>query len=104
VVFPHLWIAAIAHIMRTTTISMSWPLDSGVMGNVLPPRARATGFSIRSGLWNLGYAISSLVAGIVIVSFGYAPTFVAFAVLSAISTALFVGYFRRHPKFADQQA
>jgi MFS family permease len=103
VVFPHLWIAAIAHIMRTTTISMSWPLDSGVMGNVLPPRARATGFSIRSGLWNLGYAISSLAAGIVIVAFGYAPTFVAFAAFSAISTVLFVEYFRRHPKLADNQ-
>lgn len=94
-VFPHLAIAALAHVMRTSATSMSWPLDSGVMGNVLPARARASGFSLRSGFWNLGYAISSLVAGVVIVTYGYAPTFVAFAVFSAVSTTLFVTYFRR---------
>jgi MFS family permease len=94
--FPHLVIAAFAHIARTTTTSMGWPLDSGVMGNVLPPRARANGFSVRSGLWNLGYAMSSLAAGVVIVAFGYGPTFVAFALCSLLSAILFVGYFRRH--------
>jgi MFS family permease len=97
VVFPHLLIAAVAHVVRTATTSMSWPLDSGVAGHVLPPRARASGFSIRSGLWNLGYAISSLIAGVVIVAYGYYPTFVAFAIFTAISTVLFVEYFRRHP-------
>lgn len=96
-VFPHLVIAAAAHIVRTATTSMSWPLDSGVMGHVLPPRARASGFSIRSGLWNLGYALASLGAGVVIVAFGYAPAFVAFAICATVSTLLFVTYFRRHP-------
>lgn len=96
--YPHLVIAAIAHIMRTTATSMSWPLDSGVMGHVLPPRARANGFSIRSGLWNLGYAIASLVGGVVIVAYGYGPTFFAFALCSIVSAILFVAYFRRHPR------
>jgi MFS family permease len=97
-VFPHLLVAAVAHIARTAATSMSWPLDSGVMGMVLPPRARANGFSVRSGLWNLGYAIASLAAGVVIVLWGYTPTFVAFALFSTISTLLFVSYFRRHPR------
>jgi MFS family permease len=96
-VFPHLLIAALAHVMRTAATSMSWPLDSGVMGQVLPPRARASGFSLRSGLWNLGYAIASLGAGVVIVAYGYTPTFIAFALCSTISTVLFVTHFRRHP-------
>ncbi|TVR77556.1 MAG: MFS transporter, partial [Sphaerobacteraceae bacterium] len=95
---PNLVVAAIAHIMRTATTSMSWPLDSGVASQVLPPRARASGFSIRSGFWNLGYAISSLIAGAVIVTWGYGPTFVAFAVCSAVSAGLFVQYFRSHPR------
>ena len=100
-VFPHLLVAALAHVMRTTATSMGWPLDSGVMGNVLPPRARASGFSVRSGLWNLGYATSSLIAGVVIVAYGYGPTFVAFAICSVASTVLFVSYFKRHPKFTE---
>lgn len=102
--FPHLAIAAVAHIARTTAIGMSWPLDSGIMGTVLPPRARANGFSIRSGLWNLGYAVASLVAGVVIVAFGYAPTFAAFAVFTTISTALFVMYFRGHRRLVDRRS
>ena len=98
VAFPHLAVAAVAHVMRTATLSMSWPLDSGVMGVVLPARARANGFSIRSGCWNLGYAISSLVAGVVIVTIGYGATFIAFALFTTLSTLLFVKYFRNHSR------
>jgi MFS family permease len=100
-VFPHLAIAALAHVMRTASTSMSWPLDSGIMGRVLPARARANGFSIRSGLWNLGYAASSLIAGVVIVTYGYAPTFAAFALFTVVSTVLFVVHFRRHPRIVN---
>jgi MFS family permease len=100
--FPHLFAAALAHIMRTATASMSWPLDSGIMGHVLPPRARASGFSVRSGLWNLGYAVSSLVAGVAIAAYGYAPAFAAFAFFTTVSTILFVGYFRRHPSVTER--
>jgi predicted MFS family arabinose efflux permease len=71
------------------------------MGNILPPRARATGFSVRSGLWNLGYAISSVAAGVVIVWAGYYATFLAFAFFTTVSTVLFVGYFKRHPKLVE---
>jgi MFS family permease len=95
---PNLIVAAVAHIVRTTATSMSWPLDSGIVSHVLPPRARASGFSIRSGLWNLGYALSSLVAGAVIVQWGYAPTFIAFATFSALSIAIFFLHFRSHPR------
>ncbi len=101
IALPHLAIAAVAHVARTATTSMSWPLDSSVMGTVLPPRARANGFSIRSGLWNLGYAIASLAAGVVIVAWGYAPTFFAFALFSATSTVLFLLHFRRHPRLTQ---
>jgi MFS family permease len=101
-VYPQVLVAAIAHIMRTATTSMSWPLDSSIMGHVLPPRARASGFSIRSGLWNLGYAIASLVAGITIAAYGYSPAFAAFAVCTTVSTVLFISYFRRHPVLASR--
>lgn len=98
ILFPHLIIAGLAHVVRTSAISMSWPLDSGIMGNLLPPRARATGFSVRSGFWNVGYAFSSVTAGLLIVWVGYYATFLAFAIFTSASTLLFVGYFRRHPK------
>lgn len=98
VFFPHAIVAAAAHIVRTTTIGMSWPLDSNVLGSVLPPRVRATGFSVRSGLWNLVYAISSVLAGLVIVWLGYGATFLTFAILTFASTMLFTRYFRNHPR------
>jgi MFS family permease len=93
---PNLIVAVIAHIMRTASTSMSWPLDSGIISQVLPPRARASGFSIRSGLWNLGYAAASLAGGAVIVTWGYGPTFAAFALLSALSIVIFAAHFRNH--------
>lgn len=92
---PSLGVGILAHVLRTTSISMSWPIDSTFISEVLPPRARANVFSLRSGAWNLGFAGASIVAGRTIVTHGYGPTFAAFVVFSTVSSALFVGYFRR---------
>ena len=38
--FPMLWIAVLAHVVRTASINMGWPIDSGLSLSSLPPRMR----------------------------------------------------------------
>ena len=94
---PQTGIAIAAQVVRTTSVSMAWPIDSSFISDVLPPRARANAFSLRSGAWNLGYALSSVVAGELIVSSGYRLTFVAYGISAIIAVATYVTYFWRHP-------
>lgn len=94
---PQMSYAVAAQIVRTTSISMAWPIDSSFISDVLPPKARANAFSLRSSAWNLGYAFSSLVAGEVIVGNGYRFTFVAYAVSIVLASILNGVYFWRHP-------
>jgi MFS family permease len=98
IVAPGYGLAIIAHAVRQTSINMNWPIDSTFMGELLPPRARATAFGWRSGAWNIGTAVASLIGGWIIVRWGYSPTFAIMIIFTAISAVLFTTYFRRHPK------
>ncbi len=95
---PSLPIAAITHIVRQTSISMAWPIDSTFIAEVLPPRARSRVYGLRSAAWNLGFSGASLVAGFLIVHVGYRVTFVDLIVFTGLAMALFVGYYSRHPR------
>jgi MFS family permease len=77
---------------------MAWPIDSTFIAEVLPPRARSRVYGMRSAAWNLGYSLASLVAGFLIVRFGYEVTFLDLVVFSVVAMALFVGYYARHPR------
>ena len=94
---PQMSFAVAAQIVRTTSISMAWPIDSSFISDVLPPKARANAFSLRSSAWNLGYAFASLVAGEVIVGNGYRFTFIAYALSIVLASVLNGVYFWRHP-------
>ncbi len=94
---PQMGYAVAAQIVRSTSISMAWPIDSSFISDVLPPKARANAFSLRSAAWNLGYAMSSLVAGEVIVGRGYQLTFVVYAVTIVLASVLNGVYFWKHP-------
>ncbi len=94
---PQMGYAVAAQIVRTTSISMAWPIDSSFISDVLPPRARANAFSLRSAAWNLGFALSSVTAGVVIVHGGYRYTFVLYAVTIVAASLLNGIYFWRHP-------
>jgi MFS family permease len=95
---PALPLAAVTHIVRQTSISMAWPIDSTFIAEVLPPRARSRVYGLRSAAWNLGYALASLFAGFLIVRYGYAVTFVDFAAFSILAMAVFFVYYSRHPR------
>jgi MFS family permease len=95
---PSLPIAAVTHIVRQTSVSMAWPIDSTFIAEVLPPRARTRVYGLRAAAWNLGYSAASLVAGLLIVNFGYRVTFFDLIVFTALAMIIFVGYYSRHPR------
>ena len=98
ILFPTLPLAAITHIVRQTSVSMAWPIDSTFIAEVLPPRARANVYGLRSAAWNLGYSAASLLAGFLIVNIGYEITFADMIVFTSLAMAVFVGYYARHPR------
>ena len=95
---PLLPVAVVAHVVRQTSISMAWPIDSTFIAEVLPPKARAGVFGLRSAAWNLGWAGASLVGGWLIVQRGYGPTFLGYIVFTAVAMGLFVVYYGGHPR------
>ncbi len=98
IVAPGYGLAVLAHLARQTSISMAWPIDSTFIAEVLPSRARATVFGLRSAAWNVGFSGASLLGGAIIVRAGYDATFVSLMVFSALSVGVYVSYFGRHPR------
>ena len=94
---PNIGLAVITHLVRQTSISMAWPIDSTFISEVLPPRARASVFGYRSGTWNLGWSVASLVGGWIIVQSGYEWTFFSLVFFTALAVIVFVVYYERHP-------
>ncbi|MDQ6604416.1 MAG: MFS transporter [Chloroflexota bacterium] len=93
---PHLALAIPAHALRVTSINMSWPIDSTFIADLLPARQRAYVFSIRSVLWNAGWAITSIIMGRVIrATDSYAAVFVVYSIFLVLSVGLFQMYFQR---------
>jgi MFS family permease len=97
-VVPTLLVATLAHVVRQTSTSMAWPIDSTFIAEALPPRARSQVFGLRSAAWNLGYAAASLAAGFLIVQVGYEITFFDLIFFTALAMIVFVGYYSRHPR------
>lgn len=95
---PTLPLAAITHIVRQTSISMAWPIDSTFIAEILPPKARSRVYGMRSAAWNLGYSAASLVAGFLIVRVGYSATFLDLIFFTGLAMVVFVGYYSRHPR------
>jgi MFS family permease len=98
---PALPIAIFGHMIRTTSINMAWPIDSTYISEKLPARARAQVFSFRSGAWNLGWSLASLIAGRAIVDYGYNVSFGAYVVFMTAGMGLFYIYFSRAERSAD---
>jgi MFS family permease len=88
----------VTHIVRQTSISMAWPIDSTFIAEVLPPRARTRVYGLRAAAWNLGFSAASLVAGVLIVNVGYQVTFFDLILFTALAMIIFVGYYSRHPR------
>jgi len=93
---PHLALAIPAHVLRVTSINMSWPIDSTFIADLLPVRQRAYVFSIRFVLWNGGWAVTSIIAGRVIrATDSYMAVFIIYAIFLLLSVGMFQIYFQR---------
>jgi MFS family permease len=92
---PVLPIAILAHLIRVMSINISWSMESSYISDILPQRVRYSVFGYRSAAWNLGFSLSSFVAGGVIVRYGYGPSFTAYAIAMTAAMGLYYGYFRR---------
>lgn len=96
IVKPWLGFAMVAFLMRNTTFSVAWPIEATFIGELLPPRARASVFGLRSGAWNLVYALSAFLAGKIIVRTGYDISFASIGAFTLLSALVFAWYYRRH--------
>jgi len=103
-VSPVLGIAVLAHLIRVSSITISWSMESSFISDILPQRVRYSVFGYRSAAWNLGFSLSSFVAGGVIVRYGYGPTFVAYGLAMAGAMGLYYFYFRRIPEVPQMAA
>lgn len=92
--YPQLWIAIFTHLLRISSINLSWSMESSFISNVLPSRVRYAVFGYRSAAWNVGFSLSSLLAGGLIVRYGYGIVFLAYAFFMVIAMGLYYFYFR----------
>lgn len=96
--FPSLGIAVLGMLWRSGTASIAWPIEVTFISEILPQRARAGVFGLRSSVWNLGYAFATYIGGLLIVSYGYWPSMLSFVVFSTLSAITFYAYFSRQPR------
>ncbi len=97
ILFPATWVVLFAHMIRSVSLNMGGPLDSTFIADILPPRLQASAIGYRAASWNIGWALSSVVGGWVIVNRGYDWTFAAMVVAVAVASGTFLIYFTRHP-------
>lgn len=95
IVQPALGLAIFVHWLRISSVSLGWPIDSTYISEVLPAKARTAVFGYRSAAWNVGFSVSSLAAGTLIVRYGYGPSFFAYAFFMTAAMAWFYIYFSR---------
>ncbi|MCO5220931.1 MAG: MFS transporter [Thermomicrobiales bacterium] len=98
IVFPTLGVAVLGFYWRAATASTAWPIEVTFISDVLPARARASVFGLRSSIWNLGYAGATYLGGLLIVRYGYNPSLMSFVIFSIISAVVYYVYFSRHTR------
>ena len=98
----HLGIAVAAFWMRATLMQASTPLMQAFIMEALPPGLRARATSIINLVWNVGWAVSATLAGVIIQHFGYAVPFYCTAVLYALAASVFYFAFRNTPEIAAE--
>lgn len=93
--FPLLPLAITAHLVRVSSITMSWPIESSYISDVLPDNVRNSVFGYRSAAWNVGFSLSAFVGGALIVRYGYSINFALYAIAMTAAMGFYYFYFRR---------
>jgi len=90
----HLEIAVAAFLVRATLMQASTPLVNAFVMEVLPPELRARSTSLNNMVWNIGWALTSTFAGLLIERFGYSVPFYCTAGFYAVAAGTFYFGFR----------
>ena len=101
--FSGLPFASALYAIRTIGTSLSWPIESSTIGNVIDPRNRVSLFGMRSAAWNGGLAFSSWVGGAIIVHFGYRPVHILYVLAYIAAMAVFLIYWPRRVRQAHEE-
>ena len=103
IIFPIPAVVSLAYASRRVSGSMSWPLESSHVGGLIPPQGRAHAFGMRLAAWNIGFAVAASISGWIIASTGsYTPAYIAVAIFSVLSVAVYVvAYGGRLPEHDD---
>jgi MFS family permease len=101
--FSGLPFASALYAIRTIGTSLSWPIESSTIGNVIDPRNRVSLFGMRSAAWNGGLAFSSWAGGAIIVHFGYRPVHLLYVLAYGAAMALFLVYWPRRVRQAHAE-
>jgi MFS family permease len=90
--------------LRATLMQASTPLISAFVMETLPPALRARSTSFANLVWNLGWATSATLAGLMISKFGYAVPFYVTAVLYGAAALWLYRSFRHTPEISAEPA
>jgi MFS family permease len=90
----HLPVAVTAFWLRATLMQAATPLMQNFVMEALPSGLRARSSSLNNLVWNLGWAVSASLAGIVIQHWGFAVPFYLTATLYATAAVTFYLSFR----------
>jgi MFS family permease len=99
-IVPGITYGTFAVITRGALVAVSWPLDNAFSMGLISRRNTARLSSSRSIAFNAGQAVSSVIAGQLIVALGYPPAFVASAGCILLAGIVHYRSFRRedpHP-------
>ena len=91
-------IAVAAFWIRAMLMQASTPLVQAFVMEALPPELRARATSITNMVWNVGWATSATLSGMIIQSFGYDVPFYVTAALYATAAVTFYLAFRKQPE------
>ena len=95
---PMLWLSAVGYLMRTALMNMASPLYSAFCMEHTPEHQQGFVNSILNLSWNIGWAVGPFVSGVVQQNYGFAPLFVATAVLYFLAIVLQWRFFIREDR------
>jgi len=97
---PTLWLSATGYLLRTALMNMSAPLYSAFCMEHTPEHQQGFVNSILNLSWNIGWAVGPFVSGVVQQSYGFAPLFIATAVLYFFAIVLQWEFFDKVDRMA----
>ncbi len=100
---PVLWLSAAGYLLRTMLMNMASPLYSAFCMERSPQQHHGFVNSCLNLSWNIGWAVGPYVSGVVQQYYGFAPLFIATAILYGLAILFTWAFFRRSEEEAARQ-